>query len=332
MLLPHLLSELGVSLDAVLDGTGVSRDQLQPHAFIPYTSYLAILANAARASGREDFGALLGRRQTLAALGPLGDVMRHAATLGEALAAFTKFQINNSTGGAVYLLRADRDVILGYGVYDVSVSASPYIQDMVLAVGCNLIAELTQGAVGPDEIFLSRPAPQDPGPYQRLANCPVRFNQVQTGLLLRASKLAYPLHAANSNLYDAACASLVALLETPRGELSGHIRHLLRPLMLEGQCRMKDVAVQLGLHPRTMRRRLESEGATFEVIKDEVRYATARELLMIRALSIADIAVTLNYASANSFVTSFRRWSGMSPGSWRQKANRDGQSFIQSIL
>lgn len=320
ILLPSLLAELGVGLDAVLEGTRVTRDQLRPDSFIRYASYVAVLHNAAIATGRDDIGLMLGRRQTLAALGPLGNVMRHAATLGEALAEFTKFQINNSTGGAVYLMRADRDVILGYGVYDPSIRVSPHIQDMVLAVGCNLIAELTRGAVGPDEIFLSRPTPKDPGPYQRLADCPVRFEQIQTALLLRASKLAFPLPEANSDLHDRAGASLVSVLESPRGEVSGHVRHLLRPLLLAGRGRMEDVADRLGIHPRAMRRRLQMEGATFEAIKDEVRYAAARELLLIRALSITDIALTLDYSSASSFVHAFRRWTGAPPGVWRENA------------
>ena len=83
---------------------------------------------------------------------------------------------------------------------------------------------------------------------------------------------------------------------------------------------MEDVARRLGIHPRAMRRRLQIEGATFEAIKDEVRYIAARELLMIRALSITDIAVTLDYASASSFVQAFRRWSGAPPGLWRTNA------------
>ena len=81
---------------------------------------------------------------------------------------------------------------------------------------------------------------------------------------------------------------------------------------------MVDVAERLGLHPRTLRRRLREEGTSFEAIKDEVRYAAARELLMLGALGIADISFTLDYASVSSFVHAFRRWSGMSPGLWRQ--------------
>ena len=67
-------------------------------------------------------------------------------------AAFAAFQSSNSTGAAVYLMRADRDVILGYGVYDQTAQTSPQIYDMVLAVGCNLIAELSGGAVGPETV------------------------------------------------------------------------------------------------------------------------------------------------------------------------------------
>jgi hypothetical protein len=155
-------------LQAVLVGTGVTINQLRSDALIPCAAYSAILDNAARLSDRDDFGSLLGRRQTLAALGPLGDVMRHAATLGEAIAAFAAFQIRNSTGGAVYLLRSERDVILGYGIYDPMVRASHHIYDMVLAVGCNLVAELTQGSVGPAEVFSLRPKPGDPAQYQRI--------------------------------------------------------------------------------------------------------------------------------------------------------------------
>ena len=83
---------------------------------------------------------------------------------------------------------------------------------------------------------------------------------------------------------------------------------------------MVDVAERLGLHPRAMRRRLRGEGTTFEAIKDEVRYAAARELLMLGALGIADISFTLDYATASSFVHAFRRWSGESPGLWRKGA------------
>lgn len=315
--LRSLTEDLGVDFAAVLEGTGVSPDEIRPDAFIPYTAFLAILHNASRLTGRDDLGMLLGKRQTLAALGPLGDVMRNAPTLGEAIATFATFQSSNSTGGAVYLMRADRDVILGYGVYDRSEHISPQIYDLVLAVGCNLVAELTGGAVCPEEIHLSRARPADPTPYLRLGRCPVRFGQHQTGLLLRAPALGFPLPAANRDLHERALARLQSAREGAPVPLSRQLRHLLRPLLLMGTAGMDDVAYRVGLHPRAMRRRLRREGMTFETIKDEVRHATARDLLKLGNLSIADISATLDYALPSSFVHAFRRWSGMSPGQYR---------------
>ena len=318
--LASLLAELGFGIERMLEGTGVTTDQLRQDSFIPYVAFLAILDNACSVTGREDIGMLLGQRQALEALGPLGNVMRHAATLGEAIAEFAAFQINNSTGGAVYLMRAESDVVLGYGVYGAPVRVTPQIYDMVLALGCNLIAELTRGAVGPDEILLSRAAPADPAPYLGLGRCPVRFGQNQTGLLLRAPTLAFRLPEADRDLHDRAVAGLVPVQVGSRDQVHGSVRHLLRPLLLMGQGRMEDMAERLGMHPRALRRRLQKEGTTFEAIKDDVRYAAARELLMLGDLNIIDIALTLDYATASSFVHAFRRWSGMSPGRWRDAA------------
>ena len=320
--LPQLLAEFGAPLASVLDGTGISTEDIRPDAFVPYSAFLSVLDNASRLTGRGDFGLLLGKRQTLAALGPLGEVLRHAATLGEAIGDFAAFQSRNSTGGAVYLMRADRDVILGYAVYDHSAQVSPHIYDLVLAVGCNLIAELTGGAVTPEEILLSRSAPREPAPYHRLARCPVRFDQHQTGVLLRAASLDLPLPKADNAMHDLALSRLLTVSHGGQLPIAAHVRHMLRPLLLMGQSGMSNVANRLGLNPRTLRRHLRSEGTTFDAIKDEVRQAAAKDLLRLGEMSISDIAATLDYSTTSAFVHAFRRWQGTPPGLWRAADRR----------
>lgn len=316
--LAAMLRDHGVALDDALAGTGVTHSDLRPDAFISFAAYNSILENAARLTGRSDFGLLLGRSQTTSALGPLGTVMRHAASLGEALSAFTAFQINNSTGGAVYLSRADRDVMLAYGAYDTEAKVSPVFHDLIVAVGCTLIAELTAGAVEPQEVLVSRPAPVDLSSYRRICRCPLRFGEVQTGLVLRTASLGFSLPMADADRHAAAMSTLTQLIEGGPPTLSRRVRHLLRPHLLEGRGNMLAVAEQLGVHPRVLRRRLHAEGATFEALKDAVRFSVARELLQIETLTIHDIAATLDYGSASAFVHAFRRCSGQSPGTWRR--------------
>lgn len=318
--LPPLLAELGVSLEAVLDGTGVGADALRPDAYIPYAAYLAILERAAAVTGREDLGLRLGRRQTLASLGPLGRVMRHAATLGEALSDFASLQISNSTGGAVYLHRTGRDFVLGYGVYDAERRFSPQIHDVVLAVGCTLVAELTGGAVRPSEIHSIRSAPKDVAPYRALGECPVRFGQGQTCIFLPGTSLDFRLPAGSHAARGEALTELATRLSPAPWGMGGRVRHALRSLMLAGRTNLPHVAAHLGLHPKALRRALGREGTTFEAIKDEVRYAVAGELLTLTPLAVGDVAHALNFASPSAFVHAFRRWSGSPPAAWRRSA------------
>jgi len=320
--LPAVLAELGVELDAVLARAGVSARKLSPDAYIPYAAYLAILEHAAVLTGRDDIGLCVGKRQTLDSLGPLGRVMQHAATLGEALADFANFQISNSTGGAVYLHHLGTGFFLGYGTYDSIAHASPHIHDVVLAVGSNLVAELTERVVRPIEMWSVRPAPRDRAPYEQLLGCPIRFGERQTGLFLPAASIGHHLPAADRSARQTALAVLGPQLTRAPWGVAGQVRHALRSLLLIGRTRMPDMAQQLGLHPRTLRRALAGEGTTFEALKNEVRYAVARELLTLTVLPVGEISLTLDFASPSAFVHAFRRWSGTSPARWRETQSR----------
>ena len=325
--LSPLLAELGVDLAAVLDGTGVSVEDLRPDAYIPYASYLKILERSAELSRCPDVGLRLGGRQTLAALGPLGKAMRHAATLGEALDDFVAFQIGNSTGGTTYLHRSGDDFAFGYGIYDPDTKPSREMYDLVVAIGCNFIRDLTAGKAEPLEILMIGREPADLTPYRALTTRPIRFDQRETCLILPWRVLKFPLETADLAMRETVLSELSQrLLQAPWG-ISGRVKHALRSLMLTGAHSMGDVAAHLAIHPRTLRRALECEETTFEALKDEIRHAVARQLLSLTQLPAADVGLSLGYSTPSSFIHAFHRWSGMSPSQWRRA--KTGGAFRQ---
>jgi AraC-like DNA-binding protein len=68
---------------------------------------------------------------------------------------------------------------------------------------------------------------------------------------------------------------------------------------------------------RTLSRRLQAEGATFEGILDEIRSQAAREFLRHTEMSIAQISSVVGYADVSAFTRAFRRWTGATPAQWR---------------
>jgi len=79
------------------------------------------------------------------------------------------------------------------------------------------------------------------------------------------------------------------------------------------------LAGEVGLSPSSFRRQLEREGCSFQQIKDEVRRAMAFECLRDSDLSVAEIAAQTGFQEPSAFHRAFKKWTGESPGSYRQR-------------
>jgi len=84
---------------------------------------------------------------------------------------------------------------------------------------------------------------------------------------------------------------------------------------------MQNVADELHIDPRTLRRRLAGEGTSFRSLLDEVRRALAIELLE-QDIPVEQIAERLGYAETGNFTHAFIRWEGMAPSRFRSTQTR----------
>lgn len=72
----------------------------------------------------------------------------------------------------------------------------------------------------------------------------------------------------------------------------------------------------LGMAPRTLQRRLDAAGLTFEGLVDDLRRDLAQSRLREGA-TITDTAMSLGYSDTAHFTRAFRRWTGMTPSAFR---------------
>jgi AraC-like DNA-binding protein len=81
---------------------------------------------------------------------------------------------------------------------------------------------------------------------------------------------------------------------------------------------IEDIAGALHISSRTLQRRLQDEGSSFQRVLEESRHLLARHYLNNSVLELNEAAYLLGYEDGNSFVRAFRSWEGVPPARWRE--------------
>jgi AraC-like DNA-binding protein len=104
----------------------------------------------------------------------------------------------------------------------------------------------------------------------------------------------------------------LADLEAP-ATTAQRVRAALLEGLPSGLVTMEAMAGKLALSKRTLQRRVETEGTSYQQILQETREALARHYLEKTGLSVAEIAFLLGFNEPNSFYRAFRAWTSTTP-------------------
>jgi AraC-like DNA-binding protein len=312
---PDLIRELGGDPVRVLAAAGFAPHELDDaEARVSFSKVCRVLHEAAWETNTPHFGLMAGRAWHLGEFGPLGEMMRHSSTLREALETLTSHQYRYSEGGLAFLLVRNGVVDLGYAIYRAGTSGVAEFYDSALAVGVNFIRELCGAGWDPAEVLLPHSMPDDARHYRNLFRVNPRFDSEYAALRFPEGWLDRPVIGADRERRRRAEENLAAW----RPPLLQRVYRTLRIQLVTGECSGDMVAMALSMHRRTLNRRLQEQGTTFQHCLDQVRFEVACQLLATSQVSLDDVAATLGYASVSPFMRTFRRWSGTTPAQWRR--------------
>ena len=85
---------------------------------------------------------------------------------------------------------------------------------------------------------------------------------------------------------------------------------------------MEEMASQLQMTSRTLRRKLTEEGTSFQLLKDEMRRDTAIHYLSQPNQPISQIAALLGFSEPAAFARAFKQWTGVPPSVYRATPKR----------
>ncbi|MDP3846140.1 MAG: AraC family transcriptional regulator [Pseudomonas sp.] len=187
-----------------------------------------------------------------------------------------------------------------------------------LAYGLAFCRWITGKPISPLQICFQGDPPTDLEPYRQVFQAPLQFNAEHYALLFAQADLDIPLQTANAalaQLHDRFAGEYLARFSDSR--VTHQARQVLCRLLPQGEPKRESVAQALCLSQRTLQRRLQEEGSSFQQLLDDTRRELVEQYLAQPNLTLLETAYLLGFADPSNFFRAFRRWFGCTPGEYR---------------
>jgi len=320
-LLLSMLSEKGVKLETILAGLNLSESDLQNESYwISYRQTLAIIDRAYQYSGDPALGLTIGCEEDLSTFGILGYAMLSCETLGDAIEVGGKYhRAAQSLLELTLVSNGDRVEIHVVPPFLLTPQQYRFSVEELFSGMLNMTRALVGHAVFPVSMKCAYSQPSYHERYERLFRCPISFDSETTSLVFQSSVVELPVLQANkfnASMSEKLCQSILAEHVSDEG-MVGRIRQLLvrRPNHFPSE---SELAAEVGMSSRNMRRKLASEGSSLRLIVEEVRFDLAKSYLLNTCMTIEKIAQVLGYTETTSFRRAFKRWAEMPPKQYRE--------------
>ena len=300
----------------------------KPENRISYAARGRLLAHCVAATKCQHLGLLVGQQSGLLSLGLVGLLVKYSPDVGTALRNLVRFFHIQVRGAVLALTVEDGKVTLCYDVYQPRVQANDQVGDGAVAIMFNIMREFCGADWKPSEAWFAHPKPEDIKPFRKFFRAPIRFDAEHNALVFSAASLIRRLPNADPDL-RLLLLKQIEQLEVRYGEdFLSQVRIVLRSTLASGLPTVEQIASLFEMHGRTLNRRLRAFGAGFQQLLDECRYEIATKLLEESSMEITDIAETLGYSDARSFIRAFRRWNGATPARWRARRIKTGGNRV----
>jgi len=182
---------------------------------------------------------------------------------------------------------------------------------------------VTNRDLRPLALELRFPPPDDSQPYRDAFKCPLRFNATVNALLFAGADVMAPLPTAHpllAEVHERLASEHLQRLD--HAQTCSRARAAILRRLADGEPRRAKIARELEMSERTLQRRLQAEGTSFQRLLDDTRRELAQQYLGQPDLSLADACYLLGFRDLSSFFRTSKRWFGTSPRQYRLRLIR----------
>jgi AraC-like DNA-binding protein len=164
------------------------------------------------------------------------------------------------------------------------------------------------------------PEPAFAAGVRHFFHCPVTYDQPLNSVTFSARHLEAELVRDEDDLREFLKLAPYYLVIEPHAatqSITHRIRDILGDDFREEMPSFEQLTGLLNMSARTLRRRLEKEGTSYQRIKDNARRDVAITLLSREGKTVSEVAEQVGFSDPSAFHRSFKKWTGQSPGSYR---------------
>ena len=316
-------ADLGAEPEALWRVAGIpDPDALDPNERVETDRVYDVIEAAVELTGFEDLYVRVQETRDISAFEGLGFAVATSATVRDALHQICRYAAFWTSDLQLECVEEERSARLR-----VRSSSRPRF-GLHLRMAGMLASLVVHGrrACGwdwsPERVWLPGPEPADRTAYDRIFRAPITFEVGKAELSLDLELMETPLTQADpamAEFFDAYLDEQVARI--PREPtVMGEVKRTVRRLLPDGSPKLDLVARQLGMSARTLQRRLDEAGVSFQDIVTDVRRDLAQRHLEDPELSVSEVASRLGFSDASSFHRAFKKWNGMTPREWRRRS------------
>ncbi|WKD50370.1 AraC family transcriptional regulator [Microbulbifer spongiae] len=326
-----LVNRLHHNPETLLTSSGINPHQVSRQAgYLPLSSVTTLLQKTAQQLDCADFGLRLAHSQGVAALSFLSPAVLQSLTLAEFLKVTVdllgkpphslRLALQNKDDGACFSFLCLEDL---QGLTPVGTPSAPeQCREFLMGVCLVAMQTLCGDHFHLEAVHLKTRQPLH-GRYKDYFKAPVHFGSDSDRFVLNSNTLLLPIEKCSTDLRALFKAHIDDLLQQGETDLLGQVEQLIDYLMPLKRCSLQEVANQLGLHKRTLQRRLRNRGLVFEDVLDRIRRERAQYYLSGKQPPMSQISNMLGYREQSSFNRACARWFKTTPMRVRRRLLAD---------
>ena len=321
------LEELGVRASAVLRRAGLSQGLAdQPRVLLTTKELFALWRAIGGVSTNPAIGLLLGTENRTERFHPIGVAALSSENFGAAIDQMARYKQLTCPEEILQEKDAEEWSIQFHWLLADEVEP-PVLDECCFAWVLSIARHGTGTRLSPLRVEFVEPR-EHVKAIERHLGCPVVCGAPRNAIVFRGADAQRPFVTRNAELLAMLAPQFEEELKLENGDENfvERVRIAIQEKLTGRRPTIEDIADALHISSRTLQRRLQDEGLSFQRVLEEARHHLARHYLNNSVLELNEAAYLLGYNDANSFVRAFRTWEGIPPARWREQQRAQAAS------